>query len=883
LGSARLDPWHDHQDFNIQYPTGQVKASWGSQTNPTFQTYDYAGRLKTLHTWQDAPDLSQLTATPPDDSVTTRWQYHPATGLLTGKFHDYRDGNLTDGPTYTHTPAGRLKTRLWKRNITTAYYYNLAGDPLAVNYSDGTPGILHTLDRLGRATTSSQGTLALNGNVPAVSNGSGISITSVQRSATYGYSGTKFTLDTETTDLGGGFQKTLTRHYDEFARPRSLSIAGDYTTAYGYGTAGRLSEVWDHPALTDGEPSVNPTFTYGYLPNSANLLHTLTKAAGGPDIPALVATRTWEPTRDVLEKIENTSGQNVHSSYTYTVNSIGQRKAVATAGTAFAGAQANWSWDYDTLGQLEKAASGTTGNKGRRYQYDSIGNRLTSAVGNWNETLTDFTPATGSSSSYFGVLDGGTPSAPGGNALNQYAAIRGQIVSDPSYDFDGNMTAGPVPGANGNTPGVQPPDNATHIGWDAENRLISMTITPAQGSPTTYKYEYDHLSRLVVRKTGNTITRRYIYDGWNRIAEYDGTATTPYNTYTWGLDLSGTMQGAGGVGGMLSTRWASASGAPTYYPQYDGNGNISEYLAMDGTVAAHYEYDPFGTLTRRTGTIVGIDSTRFEYRFSTKPRDINTGLYYYGYRWYDPVTGRWPSRDRIEEEGGMNLYGFVGNSGVNWVDILGERALPEYVGWSQSSLCDCPITANITRAELSQKATGEMYLDFIMSFNLPDAKECDCLKVRTFQLASRFNSSGKPAFPSNQIRRARTTSSGWRIDWTVPGLGPIKIPWIQNNEGFGDKAWPEGQGGGGQTSDRGLELKAHRSHIIYTCFVGEKTDGSHKFLGCVKWGASRKGSKLSDVSANPIYPEWTCEKPVGLDEAIQRWNKQNIDHNLPDF
>jgi hypothetical protein len=45
----------------------------------------------------------------------------------------------------------------------------------------------------------------------------------------------------------------------------------------------------------------------------------------------------------------------------------------------------------------------------------------------------------------------------------------------------------------------------------------------------------------------------------------------------------------------------------------------------------------------------------------------------YGYRYYDPVTGSWPSRDPIEEEGGINLYAFVGNNGVNQWDVLGLR------------------------------------------------------------------------------------------------------------------------------------------------------------------------------------------------------------------
>jgi hypothetical protein len=55
--------------------------------------------------------------------------------------------------------------------------------------------------------------------------------------------------------------------------------------------------------------------------------------------------------------------------------------------------------------------------------------------------------------------------------------------------------------------------------------------------------------------------------------------------------------------------------------------------------------------------------------------DSETGLYYYGYRYYDPVTGRWPCRDPIEESGGVNLYGFVNNGGVNFFDKLGKKLL----------------------------------------------------------------------------------------------------------------------------------------------------------------------------------------------------------------
>jgi RHS repeat-associated protein len=126
------------------------------------------------------------------------------------------------------------------------------------------------------------------------------------------------------------------------------------------------------------------------------------------------------------------------------------------------------------------------------------------------------------------------------------------------------------------------------------------------------------------------------------------------------------VQGAGGAGGLLSVTQNSQSGSPTFFPTYDGNGNISEYLSTSGSVIAHFEYDPFGEVITSTG-----NTSAFDYRFSTKPQDAVTGWNYYGYRWYDAVAGRWASRDPIEEDGGVNLFGFLYNNTQNKIDILG--------------------------------------------------------------------------------------------------------------------------------------------------------------------------------------------------------------------
>ena len=124
------------------------------------------------------------------------------------------------------------------------------------------------------------------------------------------------------------------------------------------------------------------------------------------------------------------------------------------------------------------------------------------------------------------------------------------------------------------------------------------------------------------------------------------------------MDMSGSMQGAGGVGGVGGLLAVTDAASITSYPTYDGNGNVSEYMEAGNTIVAHYEYDAFGNEIASKTT--GSKADDFAHKFSTKYQDTETNYYYYGYRYYDPVTGRWPSRDPIEDNGGVNLYGMVG-------------------------------------------------------------------------------------------------------------------------------------------------------------------------------------------------------------------------------
>ena len=94
--------------FNLN---GSLQRTSGARTYPVEYTYDYAGRMKPLTTWQDfAADSGK--------AITT-WNYHSTRGWLTSKH--YHDGN---GTTYTYHPSGRLKTRTRQRGITTTYGYD---------------------------------------------------------------------------------------------------------------------------------------------------------------------------------------------------------------------------------------------------------------------------------------------------------------------------------------------------------------------------------------------------------------------------------------------------------------------------------------------------------------------------------------------------------------------------------------------------------------------------------------------------------------------------------------------------------------------------------------------------------------------------------------
>ncbi len=276
------------------------------------------------------------------------------------------------------------------------------------------------------------------------------------------------------------------------------------------------------------------------------------------------------------------------------------------------------------------------------------------------------------------------------------------------YDDDGNLTQ----------------DGRWTYTWDAENRLITMTtradvaVTPVRRIEFQYDWQGRRIAKLVYdARTGGTLlsTARYLYDGWNLLMELNG-SNAKVRGFVWGTDLSGTMQGAGGVGGLLKVTYYGTA-TTNCFVGYDGNGNVTLLAdAATGAVLAQYEYGPFGETIRITGPSTGSMAKANPFRFSTKYQDEETDLLYYGYRYYNASTGRWTNPDPLEEDGGLNLYAFAINTPVNVVDILGLESMDDgQSGFARPFSCH----RSAIRAELD---APQWVMTFFRKFGLYKAK-----------------------------------------------------------------------------------------------------------------------------------------------------------------
>ncbi len=144
----------------------------------------------------------------------------------------------------------------------------------------------------------------------------------------------------------------------------------------------------------------------------------------------------------------------------------------------------------------------------------------------------------------------------------------------------------------------------------------------------------------------------FLYAGGQLLAELDESGTLK-TTYTWGPT------------GLLNRTNLQTNSEVWYL--FDPQGNAATRLDASGQVLSNDQYDAWGNLLSG-GDPTDPSGYRAQFGYYT---DHETGLILCGHRYYDPVAGRWLTRDPIGVAGGINLYAYCGGDAVGGVDPEG--------------------------------------------------------------------------------------------------------------------------------------------------------------------------------------------------------------------
>jgi RHS repeat-associated protein len=636
----------------------------------TAYAYDVHGR-KTAETNANS-EVVQFAYSPAGDligltdgkSQQTQWQYD-GYGRVTNKL----DNLGATAFRYAYDANSRLTNRWTPAKGDTGYAYDAAGNLTNINYATS-PDITLRYDALNRLTNL----------VDAV----GTSI------FTYNTASQLLSEDGPWTDDTVAYTFTQRRR-------TALTLNSQPSTfnlTYGWDPVGRLTNV----------TSSAGSFGYAYVVGQASSLSSLSLPGGN------LITNAYDSMARLLSTKLLNPQQSTINSHTHGYNLASQRTAATNTPGNY------WQYGYDPIGQLT-TASGAESNAVARaqeqfgYAYDAAWNlqRRTNASMVATFAVDSLNQLTSLSRTTTGVVAGVTW-APASNvtvAASGAAAVTATgyadwtwaltnvtyadgtntfvaVAQDSLGRVDTNSVTANLPAstafaydANGNlrTNGQQV------LEYDDENQLTTNWVAGSWKA----EHVYDGLSRRRIERNYGwiggawTLTNevRFIYDGrvviQERIYQPQLSTNSPqqFVSYTRGRDLSGTFQGAGGIGGLLARSEVPStlnSQLSTTLYHADGNGNITCLISTNGLVVAAYQYDPYGNALSERGPLAAPN----RYRFSSKPIHQATGLYDYLHRWYLPELQRWLRRDPLGLKGGLNLYAFVQNGPTIFFDSFGH-------------------------------------------------------------------------------------------------------------------------------------------------------------------------------------------------------------------
>ncbi len=716
--------WYSYND------RGQIVSQKGLRTYPIRYSYNSLGLIRTMTTyfgpkqdgnWLSSADYTLLIS--PDSSggpAVTEWIYYPGTTKLASK----KDADLKS-VAYTYDQFGRLATRLSPRTpdnvpLVATYHYDLLGQLVSVTYSDGTPGATFSLpDTRGRYTKIEDG--AGQRTFVRAAQGDGEQVT--ETLSPTGADGFAAMVMTTVRDAAG-------RITDIDASADTAGLLDEivaYNPADGrlLGVGDSLTGVAAMYGRSANSEFVNETVTFSgtlaaAIGGTATERQRFTRSRDNEGrLAGAVTTRPGAITLDshafgydgLDRRTSDTRQDGVKWDFGYnTRNEVTSASRKAADGAALNGWQ--FSYWFDAIGNRyfssgPQRSGNYSINKLNQYTSGTVDGKV-EVVGEVTTPNTTVWARRLAPPPVEGQLQASVEATMQGAWFHRWMPVDNQAapavaevavtgVRAGSSDFILNESGRTlVPSATEvfdyDTEGNMKSDSLWTYKWDGENRLSEVVskLPVSGGNHRKVKFTYDYANRIVkkevlLRDPAMTVwtseyRRYFVWQGWNIIAElenrpvlvgtpavltYPATATL-LRRNVWGLDLSGSLQRAGGVGGLLAVQNLPSAAVTT--PVYDGNGNILAYHDLtSGAKVADFAYGPFGEPLKAYGEA----AKKHPFRFSTKYTDEETGLVLYQLRPYRADLGRWLQRDRIGEIGGKNLYGMLSNNPVANRDVLG--------------------------------------------------------------------------------------------------------------------------------------------------------------------------------------------------------------------
>lgn len=519
-----------------------------------------------------------------------------------------------------------------------SFTYDATGNRISLTDSNGNT-IYYTYDVINQLT----GTIypdASMVNFQYDANGRRISMTDSTGIVQYSYDNLNRLIGVDSP----GDDNIITCGYDAGGNRINMVNQDGGITTYEYDHLNRLSKLID-PA------SKETTYTYDEVSNLTQMKYPNNT----------IASYTFDNLKRLINLINQGEDEEIISSYVYDYDQAGMRTRVGLANGDYI------NYTYDALNRLTSEVKKKRLPSNRiyysyQYEFDVTGNR-TSLVRELHQKPVvaergDDDQEENKRPSFWD-LPGLTNFGYQYDAENRLLQVRADredtsYIADYEYDNNGNMIKKTEYKENN-------PFKAevTVYSYDYENRLIKITYPDG----TTSEYVYDGVGKRVqaIEKGEGT---HYLYDGLNVIIERDKDNNT-IATYTRGLSYGG------GIGGIISVTQAendnseAEQGWKTLYYHYDGIGAVTALTDEEGEVEQEYTYDAYGNLLSVNGSVSN------PYQFSTKEYNPDSGLIYFGVRYYDPRLGRFITKDPLGMIDGPNVYLYCSNNPVNLIDPLG--------------------------------------------------------------------------------------------------------------------------------------------------------------------------------------------------------------------